>query len=161
MGIPGILNGQFLPHQVWGVWFLVARVVSDTALVALLADDIGLGKTYTALGILFHLKWGLSEASAGWEVACFDGCSVEDLDNVFPFFGSENDIYMWLSIVMVSANLMGTRVNAIESLLPGIGLKLINLNANTTLTSDDLKFAMGPPEHGLVIQLIFYTTYRG
>ena len=45
MSIPGIPNGRFLPHQVWGVWFLVARVVSDTPSVALLADDMWLGKT--------------------------------------------------------------------------------------------------------------------
>ena len=161
MSIPGIPNGRFLPHQVWGVWFLVARVISDTAPVALLADDMGLGKTYTALGALLHLKWVLSEASAGRELACFDGRSVEDLDNVPPFFGSEKDIYKRQSIVMVPVNLMGTWANFIESLLPGMGLKLINLNADPTLTSDDLNLAMGQPERGLAIHLISYTTYRG
>ena len=65
------------------------------------------------------------------------------------------------SIVMVPANLMGKGANAIESLLPGTGLKLINLNADPTLTSDDLNLAMGQPERGLAIHLISYTTYRG
>jgi len=116
----------------------VARVVSDTAPVALLADDMGLGKTYTALGALLHLKWILSEASAGRELACVGGRSVEDLDNVPPFFGSEKEIYMRPSIVMVPANLMGTWANAIESLLQGTGLKLVNLKVDRTLTSGNL-----------------------
>ena len=54
--IPGIPMGQFLPHQVLGIWFLVERVVSFSPPVALLADHIGLGKTFTALGALLHLK---------------------------------------------------------------------------------------------------------
>jgi SNF2 family DNA or RNA helicase len=117
-GILGIPNGQFLPHQVWGVWFLVASVISNTAPVALLADDMGLGKTYTLLGALLHLKWVLSEACMRRELACFDGRSVEDLDNVHPFFGSQMEIYMRPSILMVPANLMGTWTNGIERLLP-------------------------------------------
>jgi hypothetical protein len=160
MSIPGIPNGRFLPHQVWGIWFLVARVVSDTAPVALLADDMGLGKTYTALGALLHLKWILSEASAGRELACIGGRSVEDLDNVPPFFGSEKEIYMRPSIVMVPANLMGTWANAIESLLQGTGLKLVNLNADRTLTSGDLNLTTSRPERGLAVHLVSYTTYR-
>src|SRR3981081_3820193 len=91
-----------------GFGSLLVRVVSDSAPVALLADDIELGKTYTALGALLHLKWILSEASAGRELACVGGRSVEDLDNIPPFFGSEKEIYMRPSIVMVPANLMGT-----------------------------------------------------
>jgi hypothetical protein len=84
-----ILLMQFLPHQVWRVWFLVACVISDTAPIALLANDMGLEKTYIALDTLLHLKWILSEASAGWELGCIGGHSVEDLDNVPPFFSFE------------------------------------------------------------------------
>jgi hypothetical protein len=87
MGIPGIPNGWFLLHQVWGVWFLVACVISDTTPVALLADDMGLRKTFNMLGTLLYLKWVLSEASAGRELACFYVRSVEDLDNV-PHFSA-------------------------------------------------------------------------
>jgi hypothetical protein len=130
MSIPGILNGRFLPHQVWRMWFLVASVVSDTAPIAHLADDMGLGKTYKALDALLHLKLISFEASAGHELACVGGRSVEDLDNVPPFFSSENEIYMRPSIVMVLANLIGTWANTIESLLQGTGLKLVNLNAD-------------------------------
>jgi hypothetical protein len=46
---------------------------------------------------------------------------------------------------------MGTWANAIESLLPGMGLKLINLNTDPTLTSDDLNILMGQSERGLAI----------
>ena len=43
-GIPGIPKGRFLPQQVWGIWFLVGRVVGVSPPVALLADDWVLGK---------------------------------------------------------------------------------------------------------------------
>jgi len=37
---------MFLPHQVWGVWFIVERILADCPPVALIANDMGLGKTY-------------------------------------------------------------------------------------------------------------------
>ena len=46
--IPGIPKGRFLPHQVWGIWFLVDRVIGNSPPPALLADNMGLGKTFTA-----------------------------------------------------------------------------------------------------------------
>jgi len=64
-GIPGVPSGRFLPHQVWGIWFLVDRVIGNSPPVALLADYMGLGKIYTALGALLHLRWISSEAASG------------------------------------------------------------------------------------------------
>jgi hypothetical protein len=87
ISIPGIPNGRFLPHQVWEVRFLVARVVSDTPPIAILADDMGIGKTYKALGDLLHLKSMLTMASARLELAFSSGRSVEDLDNI-PHFSA-------------------------------------------------------------------------
>ena len=54
--ILGIPRGWFLLYQVWGIWYLVERVVSFSPPVALLADDMGLRKTFTALHALLHLK---------------------------------------------------------------------------------------------------------
>ena len=88
-GIPGIPKGRFLPHQVWGIWFLVERVVGKSLPVALLADHMGLGKTFTALGALLHLKWISSETTEGRGLACLEGRCVQDLgDDVPPFFRS-------------------------------------------------------------------------
>jgi hypothetical protein len=35
--IPGIPQGRFLPHQVWGVWFIVEHILADRPPVALIA----------------------------------------------------------------------------------------------------------------------------
>ena len=42
-------NGWFLPHLLWGVWFIVARILADPPPAAVITDDIELGKTDCAL----------------------------------------------------------------------------------------------------------------
>ena len=73
--ILGIPNGQFLPHQVWGVWFIVERILADRPLVALIADDMRLVKTHYALAILLFLKYiiNLNQVAAGRSLPCLDG----------------------------------------------------------------------------------------
>lgn len=158
--IPGIPNGRFLPHQIWGIWFLVDRIITDAPPVALLADDMGMGKTFTALGTVLHLKWIASEADAGRRLACLDNHRVQDLDNIPSFFGAERDVYHRPSIVMVPANLMGTWEDAITKLLPGTGCRLVNLNSDRSLTSVDLNYVPGNTNSGLAIHLVSYPTYR-
>jgi hypothetical protein len=99
---------------------------------------MGMGKTFTALGAVLHLKWIASEADAGRQLACLDNHTVQDLDNIPSFFGAERDVYHRPSIVMVPANLMGTWEDAITKLLPGTGCRLVNLNSDRSLTSVDL-----------------------
>ena len=129
--IPGIPKDQFLPHQVWGIWFLVDRIVGNSGPVALLADDMGLGKTFKALGALLHLKWISSEAALGRRLACLDDRTVNDLgDEAPPFFGSEKEVFNRPAVVMVPANLIGQWETAIHGLLEGTVCTLVNLNAN-------------------------------
>ena len=54
--IPGIPNRRFLPHQVWGIRVIVDRILADCPPVALIADDMRLGKTHCALATLPFLK---------------------------------------------------------------------------------------------------------
>ena len=62
--IPGIPNGRFLPHQVWGVWFIVERILADRPPVALIANDMRLGKTHCAHAPLLYLKYIINQAAA-------------------------------------------------------------------------------------------------
>src|SRR5437868_12539050 len=59
--IPGIPQGQFLPHSVWGVWFIVECILADRSSVVLIADDMGLGKTDCRLAMLLYLKHIIDE----------------------------------------------------------------------------------------------------
>jgi len=65
---------KFLAHQVWAIWFIVRRWVWDTDMPgALVADELGLGKTFTSviaamicklltekvvMGLLLSILWG-------------------------------------------------------------------------------------------------------
>ena len=68
--ISEIPNGRFLPHQVWGVWFIVERILADRPPVALIADDMGLGKSHCALTTLLYLKYIINQAAAGRPLPC-------------------------------------------------------------------------------------------
>jgi len=71
--IPGIPCGRFLPHQVRGVWLIVERILTNRPHVALIADDIGLGKTHCTLATLLYLKHIVDEAVAGRPLASLEG----------------------------------------------------------------------------------------
>ena len=162
-GVTGVPKGQFLPHQVWGVWFLVQRVAGNSPPVALLADDMGLGKTFTALGAHLHLKWISSQAKLGRRLAYLEGRTVEDLgDSVPPFFGSAKEVFQRPSLVLVPASLVRRWQIAIKDLSEGTGAMITNLNLgpNRSLTSESLNFKPEFPERGQVIHLISYETFR-
>jgi len=161
--IPGIPKGRFLPHQVWGIWFLVERVIGYSPPVCLLADDMGLGKTFTALGALLHLKWISSEAALGNKLACLEDRTVEDLgDDVPPFFGLAKEVFRRPSVVMVPASLVRQWDTAIKALSEEAGATLTNLNltVNRWLSSEILNYRPDLPERGRAIHLISYETYR-
>jgi hypothetical protein len=47
--IPGLPGTMFLAHQVWAIWFIMRRWLWDADMPgALVADAIGLGKTFTS-----------------------------------------------------------------------------------------------------------------
>ena len=140
-GIPGIPNGRFLPHQVWGIWFLVERVVGNEMPVVILADDMGLKKTVTALGALIHIKWISSEAALGRRLPCLGDQTVSELEGeVLPFFGSAIEDFHRPAVVMVPASLIKQWETAISGLLEGTSCTLVNINAHQSLTSADLNY---------------------
>ena len=48
--IPCLPGTKFLEHQVWAIWFIVRRWVWDGDIPqALVADELGLGKTFTSV----------------------------------------------------------------------------------------------------------------
>ena len=161
--IPGIPKGWFLPHQVWGIWFLVDRVIGNSPPRALLADDMGLGKTFTALGALLHLRWILAAAASGHKLACLEGRAVEELgDALPPFFELANETFHHPSLVVAPSALLEQWEEAINELCDGTGATLTNLNspANRWLTAAHLNYRRENPERGRVIHLILYETFR-
>jgi hypothetical protein len=158
--IPGIPQGQFLPHQVWGVWFIVERILADRPPVALIADDMGLGKTHCALATLLYLKYIIDEAAAGKSLACLGGKAVGELESVPRIFGEDNEVYQRPSIIIVPANLVPAWERAIQALIPQTGLELINLYSRRRLTHNELNYSSDNPKCGKAIHLISYSTYR-
>lgn len=161
--IPGIPKGRFLPHQVWGIWFLVDRVIGNSPPRALLADDMGLGKTFTALGALLHLRWILAAAASGQKLACLEGRAVEELGDALPlFFELANETFHRPSLVVAPSALLEQWEEAINELCDGTGATLTNLNspANRWLTAAHLNYRRENPERGRAIHLISYETLR-
>jgi len=103
---PGNPRGRFLPHQVWGVWFIVERILTDRPPVALIADYMGLGKTHCALATLLYLKHIVDEAVTGRPLACLAGKLVEELEEVPRIFGDDIEVYRRPSIIIDPANLV-------------------------------------------------------
>jgi len=55
--IPGVPGTKFLAHHVWAIWFIVRRWIWDADMPgALLADEIGLGKTFTSVAAAMICK---------------------------------------------------------------------------------------------------------
>jgi hypothetical protein len=55
--IPGLSRTKFLAHQVWAIWLFVRRWVWDADLPgALLADEMGVGKTFTSVAAAIICK---------------------------------------------------------------------------------------------------------
>ena len=158
--ISGIPRGRFLPHQVWGVWFILKRILADRPPVALIADDIGLGKTHCALATLLYLKHIVDEAAAGRPLACLGGKSVEELEEVPRIFGDDIEVYRRPSIIIVLANLVPAWERAVQSLIPKTWLTLINLFSRRRLTHNDLNYSSDNSEDGKAIHLISDSAYR-
>ena len=158
--IPGIPNGRFLPYQVWGVWFIVERILADRPPVALMANDIGLGKTHCTLAILLYLKYIINHAEAGRPLSCLDGKLVAQLERVPRIFGAKDEIYRRPAIIIVPANLDHAWERAAKSLIGETRLNLTNLHSRCDLTRNQLNYSPDNPERGTAIHLISYTTYR-
>ena len=158
--IPEIPNGRFLPHQLWGVWFIVERILADHPPVALIADNLGLGKTHCALATLLYLMYIINQAVAGRPLPCLDLKLVAQLERVPRIFGAENEIYRRHAIIIVPANLVHAWERAAQSVIGRTGLNLTNLHSRHDLTRNQLNYSPDNPEHGRAIHLISYSAYR-
>ena len=101
--IPGIPKARYLPHQVWGVGFVLQRFmqVDNLGLTGvLIADDMGLGKTYTALGAVLHIKWLIKCAKQDKPIP-FYGQKLTELPTKCPLLVEDSHIIRRPILIMV------------------------------------------------------------
>jgi len=158
--MPGIHYGRFLPHQICCVWFIVERILSYRPPLALIADDMGLGKMHCAVATLLYLKHIVDGAAAGSPLTCLGAKSVEQFEEVLQIFGNAIEVYRPPSIIIVPANLVRAWERAVLNLIPKTGLTLINLFSECRLAHNDLNYCSDNPERGKAIHLISYSAYR-
>ena len=149
-----------LPHQVWGVWFIVERILADRPSGALIADDMGLGKTHCALVTLLYLKYIMNQAAAGIPLPCLDEKSVAQFKRVPRIFDTKNGVCRRPAIIIVPANLVHVWERAAQTWIGESGLNLTNLHSRRDLTRNQLNYSPDKPERGRAIHLISYSTYQ-
>jgi len=55
--IAGLLGTKFVAHQDWAIWFSVRRWIYDSTMPgALVADEMGLGRTFTSVAVAMICK---------------------------------------------------------------------------------------------------------
>jgi len=87
--IPGLPETMFLAHQVWAIWFIVRRLVSDADMPgALVAVQMGLGKTFTSVAVAMHCKLVTERVVMGLPLSMLWGNTLEECvilaENNFP-----------------------------------------------------------------------------
>ena len=158
--IRGLPNGQFFLHEVLEVCFRVEHILADRPPVALIADNMGLGKTHNVLATVLYLKYIIIRAAAGRPLPCLDGKSVGQLEQVSRIFGAENEIYKRPAIIIVPANLVHAWEPVAQRLIGGTRLNLTNLNLRRDLTRNQLNYSPDNPERGRAIHVGSYSTDR-
>jgi hypothetical protein len=92
--ISGLPRTRLLVHQVWPIWFMVWRWVWDPDMPgALVADEIGLGKTFTSVAAAIICKLQSEKVVMGLPLSMLRGNtlaeSVNMVQNDFPGIISE------------------------------------------------------------------------
>ena len=132
--------------------------------MALIAHDMGLGRTHYALATLLYLKYIINQAAVGSPLLCLGGKSVAQLvaqfERVPQIFDVENETYRRPAIIIISANLLHTWERLTQSLIKGTGLYLINLYTKHNLSHSELYYSPDNPKAGRAIYLISYSTYQ-
>ena len=87
--IPALPGTKFLANQVWAIWFIVRRWVSDTDRPgALVADEMGLGKSFTPVAVAMLCKLVMVIVVMGLPLSILCGNTLEEwvnlAQNVFP-----------------------------------------------------------------------------
>jgi hypothetical protein len=77
--IPGMPRTKFLTHQVWAIWLLVRRWVWDADMQeALVADKMGLGKTFTSVAVAMFSTLVTDKVVMGLLLSIFWGNTLEE-----------------------------------------------------------------------------------
>ena len=185
--LPGIPNGRFMMHQVWGIWFVIRRWLWHSSLPGvLIADEMGLGKTWTAIGAAMTSKFICEQAIRGdVPMAIFNGLTYKeqqiqatlDIDNAHsrqlkdprctnpclpPPLDLKNpkcDLRQPMLVVTLS-NVAHTFTSALEKLAMGTNFRIRVLNGKDYqhARAIDLNFGNGYPERRWDIHLVNYET---
>jgi len=97
--IPGLPRTKFLAQQVWAIWFIMRRWVWDADMPgALVADKMGLGKTFTSVAVAMICKLVTEKVVMGLPLSILWGDTHEEwvilVHNDFPsMVGEEREWY--------------------------------------------------------------------
>lgn len=162
LDIPGIPRARFLPHQIWGIGFVLKRFMQEDGLKlngVLIADDMGLGKTYTALGAVFHIKWLVAAAKTDLVIPYY-GKKLSSLKFKCPLLHENLDILERPVLVVVPSQLIATWAITIREVLEGTGLELRVIGNKYQPTADEINLLNVDGDRGKCIYLISYSTFR-
>ena len=92
--IRGLPGAKLLAHQVWTIWFIVGRWISESDMPgALVVDEMGLGKTFTSVAAATICKLLTENVVMGLQLSILWGNTLEELVNMaqrnFPRIISE------------------------------------------------------------------------
>jgi hypothetical protein len=77
--IPGLPGTKCLAHQVWAIWFTVRRWVWDADMPgALVADEMGLEKTFTSVAAAMLCNWVTEKVVMGLPLSILLGNTLEE-----------------------------------------------------------------------------------
>jgi len=97
--IPGLPGIKFLAHQMWAIWFIMRRWVWDADMPgALVANEMGLGKTFTSVAAAMHCKLLTENVVMGLPLSIVRGNTPDEwvilADNDLPgIVGEEREWY--------------------------------------------------------------------
>jgi len=117
--IPGLPGTYFLVHQVWAIWFIVRRWVSDADMPGpLVADEMGLGKTFTSVAAAMPCKLVTEKVVMGLPLSMLLGNTLEEwvilVQNNFPSIVGEE----WKWYPLQGLNSVPRRLFKIQSTTP-------------------------------------------
>jgi len=77
--IPGLPGTKLLAHQVWTIWFIGRRRVWDADMPgALVADEMGLAKTFTSVAVAILCKLVTEKVVIGLPLSILWGNTLEE-----------------------------------------------------------------------------------
>jgi len=81
--IPGLAGTKFLAHQVWAIWFIVRRWIWGADMPgALVADEMGLGETFTSVAAAMICKLLTEKVLLGLPLSILWGNTIAEWVNM-------------------------------------------------------------------------------